>query len=191
MIRAIIFDCFGVLYLHPSQHFYETHVPNYETLKSELNSLGEQVDYGFISQQELHSAVADLTGLTLSFVKNHVMETHQRNQSLLNYSQTLRQKYRLGMLSNIGVGMMDSFFSEAERARFFDATVLSGDVGIIKPHPRIYELMAERLDTPVGECVMIDDIEENCAGADAAGMKAIHYTSNEQLYRDLEKLLAT
>lgn len=189
MLRAVIFDCFGVLYLDASKHFYETHVPNYEVLWPELMQLTKASDYGLITQDELVDGVVELTGAKPAFVAANIRGVHKRNQALLDYAEQLRETYRLGMLSNIGPGAMDSFFSLEEREQLFDAVVLSGDVGMTKPHPAIFALMAERLGVSPHQCVMIDDIEENCAGADAAGMKAIKYDSNTQVKHDIQQLL--
>lgn len=188
MIKAVIFDCFGVLYIDTSRYFYENNVDNYDKLRPELLSLNKAYDYGLLDQADLDEAVSDLTGLELSFVSAHIQGIQQRNQALVEYAQSLRATHKIGMLSNIGLGAMDKFFSLSERQELFDAVVLSGEEGITKPHPAIYEVMAERLGLSPGECVMIDDMEENCAGADAAGMKAIHYLDNEQLKRDLSNL---
>lgn len=191
MIRGIIFDCFGVLYIDASRYFYEHHVARYEQLQPELLSLNKAYDYGLLSQKELDQAVSDLTGLDLPFVSEHIQGVHKRNEKLLEYAENLRGEYKVGMLSNIGVGAMDSFFSLAERTQLFDAVVLSGEENLTKPHPRIFEITAERLGLQPHECVMVDDIEENCAGADAAGMKTILYQSNAQVKAELKKLLRT
>jgi FMN phosphatase YigB (HAD superfamily) len=191
VIRGIIFDCFGVLYLDATRYFYEHHVEGYERLRPELLGLNKAYDYGLLSQKELDQAVSDLTGLELPFVSEHIQGIHRRNLKLLEYSQSLRPEYKVGMLSNIGVGAMDDFFSPEERAQLFDAAVLSGEENLTKPHPRIFEIAAERLGLQLHECVMIDDLEENCAGADAAGMKAILYQSNAQVKAELKKLLGT
>lgn len=189
MITAVIFDCFGVLYLDASKHFYEHHIPQYEKLWPQLMELNKQSDYGLITQDELVDGVVELTGAERDFVADNIRGVHQRNEKLLEFAESLRPKYKLGMLSNIGPGAMDSFFSPRERDELFDAVILSGDVGVVKPNPAIYELMAEQLSVSTRECVMIDDIEDNCAGADAAGMRAIHYRSNPQVKRDLAELL--
>jgi epoxide hydrolase-like predicted phosphatase len=188
VIRGIIFDCFGVLYLDASRHFYEHHIREYERLRPELMNLNKAYDYGLLSQGELDQAVADLTGLELLFVSQHIQGVHRRNQQLLNYTQTLRPAYKIGMLSNIGIGAMDGFFTPPERKELFDAVVLSGEESLTKPHPHIFELAAERLGLRPDECVMIDDIEENCNGADAAGMKTILYQSNAQVKTELTAL---
>ena len=189
MIRGIIFDCFGVLYIDASRYFYEHNVTDYERLRPELLNLNKAYDYGLLSQAELDQAVSELTGLELSFVSEHIQGMQQRNIELLKYAQSLRDDHKIGMLSNIGVGAMDKFFDQKERDQLFDAVVLSGEESITKPHPHIFELAAERLGLTPGECVMIDDLEENCSGADAAGMKAILYQSNDQVKKELAALL--
>ena len=85
---------------------------------------------------------------------------------------------------------MDKYFSPEQRQSLFDECVLSGEVGITKPHPHIFQMMADKLGVKPEECVMIDDIEENCSGADAAGMKAILYRTNTQVLDELKRLIA-
>lgn len=52
----------------------------------------------------------------------------------------------------------------------FDAVVLSGDVGMRKPDPRMYELAAQRLGLPAARCAFVDDLEANVEGARQVGM---------------------
>jgi epoxide hydrolase-like predicted phosphatase len=189
VIRGIIFDCFGVLYLDASRHFYEHHIKEYERLRPELMSLNKAYDYGLLTQAELDQAVSDLTGLELAFVSEHIQGVHKRNEKLLAYAESLRPEYKVAMLSNIGTGAMDVFFNPDERKKLFDAVVLSGEEGLTKPHPHIFTITAERLGLHPHECIMIDDIEENCSGADAAGMRSIVYHSNAQVEKEITKLL--
>ncbi|HKJ36645.1 MAG TPA: HAD family phosphatase [Solirubrobacterales bacterium] len=84
-----------------------------------------------------------------------------------------------GLISNSwGTGIY-----ERAPLHVFDATVISGDVGLHKPQPEIYELGAERLGVAVGACAFVDDLRENIAGAEAVGMHGI-------LHRDTEATLA-
>lgn len=188
MIRAIIFDCFGVLYVDASRYFYEHAVPNSDRLTPELLSLNKAWDYGLIDRNEWLDSIAELTGLDREYVKTNVSGDHKRNQKLLDYAESLRQQFKLGMCSNIGPDGMDEYFSKHEREKLFDTVVLSGEEGVTKPNPEIFRLVAERLGVRPDECVMIDDIEENCSGADAAGMQTIVYHTNRQLKNDLQKL---
>ena len=189
MIKAIILDCFGVLYVPLDGGFYRSKVKNYAQHRAELEDLGRQADYGLINQDELITAVAELTGLEKEFVGDNIVGSMARNLELLDYAQGLRPKYKLGMLSNISMHMMDQFFGAAERKQLFDDVVISSEVGMIKPHPEIYALAAGRLGVDVSEVVMVDDNGGNCEGAVAAGMAAILYKDFVTAKKQLESII--
>lgn len=71
---------------------------------------------------------------------------------------------------------------------FFDHYVLSYELKLLKPDPAIYLAAARLADTPPRECVFIDDMEENIAGAVAAGFSGIHYLPTTDLAAELRKL---
>ncbi len=93
---------------------------------------------------------------------------------------------RTGLVSNsLGEGRYDrSAFPE-----LFDGVVISGDVGVHKPQPEIYTLGAERVGLPPAECVFVDDLRENCDGAEAVGMTAVLHRGAETTLPRLEELL--
>jgi putative hydrolase of the HAD superfamily len=71
----------------------------------------------------------------------------------------------------------------------FDAAVISGDVGLHKPEPEIFRLGAERIGVAPEECVFVDDLRENCEGAEAVGMTAILHRGADSTLPELERLL--
>ena len=71
----------------------------------------------------------------------------------------------------------------------FEAIVISGDVGMHKPEPAIYMLGAERLGLRPEECVFVDDLRENCQGAEEVGMTAVLHRGADSTVPALEKLL--
>jgi HAD superfamily hydrolase (TIGR01509 family) len=56
-----------------------------------------------------------------------------------------------------------------------DDILISAEVGLAKPDPRIYRLAAERLGVRPDEAVFVDDFAANVEGARAVGMRAIHF----------------
>lgn len=83
-----------------------------------------------------------------------------------------RRGYRLGLVSNLS--RSDTvWLRELELDSFFDATALSCEVGLLKPEPEIYLLAAERLAVRPEECVFVDDMPSNVAGAKAVGMTGV------------------
>ena len=82
------------------------------------------------------------------------------------------------------------------RARFewlehFRDIVVSGEVGMKKPDPRIFSLMLQRIGVEPADVVFIDDVADNVASADALGMRTVHFTSPAALWAspDLAALL--
>jgi epoxide hydrolase-like predicted phosphatase len=71
----------------------------------------------------------------------------------------------------------------------FDVSVISGEVGLHKPQPEIYELACERLEVEPAEAVFVDDLRENCAGAEAVGMTAVLHRETPQTLARLGELL--
>lgn len=189
MIRAVIFDCFGVLEVDASHYFFEHTVPNHDALMPQLLDLNKAVDLGLVTRHEWLEHVAEVVNMTPAAVAAGVDAAHRRNTALVEYAQTLRSDYKLGLCSNIGPGGLDERFSPTEQAALFDVVVCSGDVGVAKPDERIYQVVADQLGVQANECVMIDDSEDNCRGAEAAGMYSIVYQSNGQLKRNLVALL--
>ena len=79
------------------------------------------------------------------------------------------------------------------RARYdvfeqFDDIVLSGEVGIAKPHPAIYRLVCERSGIEPSEAVFLDDSPTNVAGAHAVGMPAFLFTDVDRARADLRSV---
>lgn len=70
----------------------------------------------------------------------------------------------------------------------FDTIVISGEVGLRKPEPEIYQLTSERLGLEPAECVFVDDMQPNVLGARKVGMTAILHTSYDETRRELEAL---
>ncbi|MGI8585063.1 MAG: HAD family hydrolase [Thermoleophilaceae bacterium] len=93
---------------------------------------------------------------------------------------------RTGLLSNSwGAGRYDrDAFPE-----LFDGVVISGEVGLHKPEPEIFRLAAERVESAPESCVFVDDLKENCAGAEAVGMTAVLHRGAGATVPELERLL--
>jgi putative hydrolase of the HAD superfamily len=71
----------------------------------------------------------------------------------------------------------------------FDATVISGDVGMHKPQPEIYRLACERLGVEPREAVFVDDLRENVTGAEAVGMAGVLHRDSAATIAELKRLL--
>ena len=67
--------------------------------------------------------------------------------------------------------------------------MISGEVGLHKPQPEIYLLACERLAVEPAAAVFVDDLRENCAGAEAVGMTGGPAPDPAETIGELERLL--
>ena len=72
-------------------------------------------------------------------------------------------------------------------AHFADI-VMSAEVGVVKPDPRIYAIAIERCGLDPARTVFVDDVPVNVEAGRAAGFVALHFTSAERLRADLAPL---
>lgn len=70
----------------------------------------------------------------------------------------------------------------------FDVVVISGEVGMRKPEPEIFELTTRRLGLEARQCVFVDDLKHNVAAAAALGWVGVHHVNYEQTAQELEAL---
>ncbi len=70
----------------------------------------------------------------------------------------------------------------------FDASVISAEVHLHKPQPEIYRLAADRLGVAPQQCLFVDDLRENCEGAEAVGMTGIRHRSAPETIARLAEL---
>ena len=67
----------------------------------------------------------------------------------------------------------------------FDIAVISGHVGVVKPDPRIFEILFKRVARRPSELLFVDDSAANVRAAEALGMAAIHFRRGVDLEREL------
>jgi putative hydrolase of the HAD superfamily len=94
----------------------------------------------------------------------------------------------VGLLSNLPPSWERHRRYMADDSRF-DAMVCSYAVGCRKPEPAIFHLAAERAGRAPADCVLVDDLEKNCAGAREAGWHAVHFRDADQAAQEIEALL--
>jgi putative hydrolase of the HAD superfamily len=74
-------------------------------------------------------------------------------------------------------------------AELVDVVVISGQVGLRKPDPKIYALVLEELALPAASCVFVDDAPVNVDTATSVGMAAIRHRDAEHTRAELAALI--
>jgi epoxide hydrolase-like predicted phosphatase len=112
------------------------------------------------------------------------------DRELLAYIRRLRPRRKTGLLSNGWSDVREHIEGAWDFADAFDQIVISAEVGLVKPDPRVYELALKRLGTQPARAVFVDDFPQNVQGAQEVGMRAIQFLSPQQVQRELDRLLA-
>ncbi len=189
MVRAIIFDCYGVLanlgWLPFKRHYFA----DKPELAQQATALRAQVDAGHLSYAEFLDQVGVLAGIPPALVREVVEDTPADAELFEYITRELKPHFKIGLLSNAGSDRLHDLFTP-QQLGIFDAAVLSFQINAIKPEPRAYEAIAEKLGLPAEECLMVDDQAGYCDGARAVGMQAICYQDLFQLREALAPILA-
>jgi len=188
MIKAVLFDCFGVVRPDNLRLTYQRFGGNLDTDEQFITDTIGAANHGLIPNSR--DVFAEKLGITADEFMQALDDGVQNDQHLLDYIAELRKTYKTGMLSNVSRGRLQEIFEPGVLDTYFDVYVGSGDMGVAKPEPEAYRTVAERLGVSPEECIFTDDSEDYCAGARAAGMQAIRYQSFPQYKRELEAILA-
>jgi len=196
-VRGLLVDFGGVLttdVFHSFRRFCEREGLDPERVKQlfrdDPDALGDLrgLERGELTEEEFSERFGARLGVddTTDLV-NRLFAEMGPDQEMIEAVRSVRSAgVRTGLISNSwGAGRYDrSVFPE-----LFDGVVVSGEVGLHKPQPEIYELGAERVGVPAQECVFVDDLRENCEGAQAVGMTAVLHRGAERTLPELERLL--
>jgi putative hydrolase of the HAD superfamily len=147
-----------------------------------------ELETGRIEEAEFEGRLADRLGLTEADRLIDSMFGGMRPEpSMVEATRSARAAgVRTGLISN---SWSTNHYDRQLLGELFDAVVISAEVALHKPQPEIYLLAAERLAVQPGVCVFVDDLRENCAGAEAVGMTAILHRDPARTIARLEGLL--
>ncbi|MGE5223428.1 MAG: HAD family hydrolase [Omnitrophica WOR_2 bacterium] len=111
------------------------------------------------------------------------------NTGLVETIRSLRPRYKTALLSNAWDDVREKVIDRWNLLPLFDVVIISAEVRLAKPDPRIYELAVDRLGVKPEEAVFIDDFIDNVKAARDAGLYAIQFINNAQTTGELRSLL--
>jgi HAD superfamily hydrolase (TIGR01509 family) len=188
MIKAIIFDCFGVLAVDGWLPFKTEHFSDQPERLREVTLLNRQTDAGLLPYDEFIRSVAAMAGVAPDDFRAQIEQTVVNTELLEYIAAELKPAYQIGMLSNVAGHWLERKFTPAQR-KMFDVVSLSSQTGFVKPDPRAYEAVLTELGLGAGEALFVDDREGNCSAAREVGMQALLYHDFVQFKHDLTEVL--
>jgi len=109
---------------------------------------------------------------------------------LLDYIRTLRPQYKVGLLSNAWDDLRQTMHNRWNIDGLFDELIISAEVGLVKPDPRVFQLAVGRLKIEPAQALFIDDMSVNVEAARQEGLEAIQFLNTQQTITDIRKFLA-
>lgn len=167
---SVSFDEFQRVYFEVRDELYskaheKLEEPHFNVRISQtLNRFGYSLD-------DAHHIVMSAT----EAFSNEFLKYVRPDPNVFDVLQKLRQKYRVGLISNFAIPeLVQTILNKFRLRELFDVIVISGDVNKRKPSPEIFQKALEALGTKASEAVYVGDtLSMDVHGAKNSGMKAI------------------
>ena len=194
MKETIIFDLGGVLIDWDPRHLYRKIFPDQDEMEFFLGTVcspdwNAQTD----GEKSFHDATEELIPMFPHYAAQ-IRAYFSRWEEMIRgifpetvkiLSELQEGGYPLAALSNWSSETFPIVNAKYEFLDWFEPLIISGQVGLIKPDPQIFNLLLCALDRDSGDCLYIDDMEHNIRVADQVGFMTILYTTPEQLREEL------
>ena len=142
---------------------------------------------GTLAEAEFEQGFAEVLGVRPERLIERLFAGCGPDEAMLDAVRRARgHGIRTGVISN---SWGAATYDRALLAELFDGIVISGDVGVRKPAPEIYEMGARAVELAPGSCVFVDDLPFNLKPARAIGMATVRHVEAAQTIAEIEQLL--
>ncbi len=188
-IKACVFDAYGTLF-----DFAAAARKCRDVLGDDIDKLtglwrDKQLQYTWLrAAQGLHVDFWQVTGDALDFsletlgidkpgLRERLMTLYLTLDPFPEVPNVLRRLKAAGMrtaiLSNGSPGMLDAVIKAAKLDALLDAVLSVEEVGVYKPHPKVYQLAIDRLGVPVSAISFQSSNAWDAYAASAFGMRVV------------------
>lgn len=145
------------------------------------------LETGELPEEEFETGFAAVLGVEAPHLIERIFAGQSLDEEMMAAVRRAREQgVRTGLISN---SWGTRRYDRELLGKLFDAAVISGEEGMRKPTPAIYELAVERLGLTPHACVFVDDLPFNLGPAAELGMATVHHTSAAETIAELERLL--
>jgi len=197
-IKGIIFDNGGVRETDTEEaicrKFAKMLGKNYASVKKVFKFVDHDLQTRKIDNKEFCEIIAKRlrADVKIEKLENLLLDVYVKNSRFFQDVDEIVAKlrkagYKLAILSNIEPNLAE-FNKRRKLYDGFDVVVLSCDVGLRKPDPKIFKLVLKKLSLKAEECFFVDDKAEHVTAARKLGIHAILFKNSSHLERELRKL---
>jgi len=167
---------------------------SYASVKKVFTALDHDFQVRKIDNREFCEILAKKlkTDVPVEKLENVLLDVYVKNSKFFQdvdeiVARLRKAGYKLAILSNIEPNLAE-FNKRRKLYDGFDVVVLSCDVRLRKPDPKIFRLVLKRLSLKAEECFFVDDKIEHVKAAKKLGIHSILFKNSPQLERELRKL---
>ncbi len=201
-VAAVIFDLGNVMVRWDPRNLYRQLFPDTDTGREvmerflaeivPLDSFNQRIDLGEDVFALCEEVVAAQPHVDPSLIRAYAARQSEMWAGTIDGTVELHAALRRGgvpcyALSNWGLDfrLAETTFPVLQE---FDGRVVSHEVGVVKPDPRIFEILLERFDLRADECLFIDDSAKNIVAAKELGFHTHRFTHPIRLAAHLDEL---
>ena len=145
-----------------------------------VEKLFTQAGYGKISSDEFLSRLGfeDPQFHMRDYIEHHLT----LDAGFRDFAERFYREYDFVLLST-DVSEWSRYITEYHRLDgYFKDKIVSGDVGLRKPDPKIYEYTLNKLGVSASDCLFVDNSVENLNAAEALGITPILFNRDGEDY---------
>ena len=158
------------------------------------SSVADSATVGLAEPDEIWDHVANKLSLSndeLSEFKQFFWSGDNLDEELIHFLQSCRQNYKTAILSNAWKnlrGVLAETYNIVE-GQTVDHILISAELGVAKPDPEIYKILADTLNCHYQEILFVDDFIENIQAAKSLGIQTIHFQPDLDLINEIKSML--
>ncbi len=176
-ITTVILDMYGVIMKHPNGGFYDYVNQKFPSLThEEMYPIISQASIGGISSLEIFKSCG-YEG-DLAKIQRDYLETVEINEEFFSFAEKISKNYRLAILSNDPSEWSAFIRQKFDLNKYFDAIIISGDVGMKKPSPEIFLHTLNILSENAKNCLFVDDRPTNVEAASALSLNGVVFKNS-------------
>lgn len=193
MIKNVIFDMGNVLLSFDRDRFLDAIGAQGEDRRILLNNVylsveWARMDRGSMTEEEAAASMCTHVPERLHESVHRLVDAWDRPIiPIPGMAQLVRElkeaRYGVYLLSNASYRQHE-YWPRVPGSQYFDGTLISADVKLVKPEREIYELMCRTFGLTAEECVFIDDATNNIEGAERVGIHGIVFHGDAEETRE-------
>ena len=192
-MKNIVFDLGRVLIdfsLDPLIAFLQQESSNISSPEQFIKeSKMHHFERGEICPDEFVSSLQELTkgASSKEHYKSAWNEIFTPVPEMLGLALDMRKDRKVFIISNTNKLHFDYILEKFNLERYADDIITSFEVGVMKPHPKIFDTACEKFGIKPEESIFIDDLKENVDAAINLGWNGVHHTKPELTIEEFKK----